>query len=98
MSAPAPRGFEPTPREDGDLSDFAAGWDSSVWDMANAAAIRSTAAMVDHFAERAAYFEALAYADELRAPESAAYKAGAAYAYRMAQNDLAEYLIGRGAV
>lgn len=84
MSAPA---FE-------DPSEFAAGWDAAVWNAAQFEGL-TLDQLAGGFAQCAAEFERLAADDELHHPESAAYKAGAAYAYRMAHAAALEVIATR---
>jgi len=79
-----------------DADAYASGWDAAAW---NHQAIEdmTLGALADTMGERSAAFEALAAGDELVAPESAAYKAGAAYGYRMAQAALLDLVAARPA-
>ncbi|AVJ48768.1 helix-turn-helix DNA binding protein [Gordonia phage SallySpecial] len=72
------------------LTEYAAGWDDAVWNAATIAGLSITQ-LSNVLAGRAETFERLAEADELHHPESAAYKAGAAYAYRTAAELVAEF-------
>jgi len=83
-----------TPTGFDNLDDYAAGWDSAVWCTETIENL-ATEGLATTFGQRADQFEALAEADELHAPESAAYKAGAAYAYRQAQAALLEVIANR---
>lgn len=63
--------------------EYAAGWDAAVWNASQFEGL-TLDQLASVFGDRATEFERLAADDELHYPESAAYKAGAAYAYRMA--------------
>lgn len=73
------------------LGEYAAGWDDAAWNCKQLESL-SLDQLRQAFANQASGFEALAAADELDHPESAAYKAGAAYAYRMAHNAVVELI------
>lgn len=75
---------EQSPRTGFDSGEYAAGWDAAVWTSTQVERM-TLDALADTMGHRAAEFEALAADDELQHPESSAYKAGAAYGYRMAQ-------------
>ncbi|QDF17441.1 hypothetical protein SEA_COEUR_24 [Gordonia phage Coeur] len=79
---------------DNSHDDYAAGWDSAVWCTETIENL-ATEGLANTFGQHADEFERLAEADELQHPESAAYKAGAAYGYRQAQAALLEFIAAR---
>lgn len=76
------------------LGEYAAGWDAAVWNASQFEGL-TLDQLAGQFAAQAAEFERLAADDELHHPESAAYKAGAAYAYRMAHAAALEVIATR---
>ncbi|WP_288817650.1 hypothetical protein [uncultured Gordonia sp.] len=84
MSAPA---FD-------NAGEYAAGWDAAVWNASQFEGL-TLDQLASVFGDRATEFERLAAGDELHYPESAAYKAGAAYAYRMAHAATLEVIATR---
>lgn len=76
------------------LSDYAAGWDAAVWNSMTLEGL-TLDQLANAFGEHATEFERLAADDELTHPDSAAYKAGAAYAYRMAHAAVLELIAVR---
>lgn len=67
-----------------DLGAYGDGWDAAAWSARFVEGL-TLDQLATEFGCRAEALERLSAGDELHHPESAAYKAGASYAYRMAQ-------------